>query len=233
MKSLITVTDREEAEEIIDSECDILDIKNPSEGSLGANFPWVIKKIEERIGEDKETSVAIGDVPYLPGTVSLAVNSAARFSPDYIKVGLMGANTQEKAIDLLKKCRKSINMVDSDINLVAAAYADHDKVDSLNPMELPEVGEEAGADLLMIDTATKESGDLLNYMDEEDLKDFVSSSHERGLETALAGSLSKEDVDKVKDIGADIFGVRGAVCGEDSRESFISEEKVEELLDQF
>ncbi|MHA2277293.1 MAG: (5-formylfuran-3-yl)methyl phosphate synthase, partial [Candidatus Kariarchaeaceae archaeon] len=40
MRLLISVINREEAINAINGGTDILDIKNPKEGSLGANFPW-------------------------------------------------------------------------------------------------------------------------------------------------------------------------------------------------
>ena len=36
-----------EALEAIAGGADIIDVKNPQEGALGANYPWVIKKIKE------------------------------------------------------------------------------------------------------------------------------------------------------------------------------------------
>ncbi len=36
-----------EAQEAIAGGADIIDVKNPTEGALGANYPWVIKRIKE------------------------------------------------------------------------------------------------------------------------------------------------------------------------------------------
>ena len=44
---------------------DIIDVKKPSEGSLGANFPWVIREIKQF--SKKPVSAAIGDFDYKPG----------------------------------------------------------------------------------------------------------------------------------------------------------------------
>ncbi|HUK93307.1 MAG TPA: (5-formylfuran-3-yl)methyl phosphate synthase, partial [Methanomicrobiales archaeon] len=38
---------------------DIIDVKRPKEGSLGANFPWVIRAVKTMT--DKPVSAAIGD----------------------------------------------------------------------------------------------------------------------------------------------------------------------------
>ena len=72
---LISPINTEEAHEAIEGGADIIDVKNPKEGSLGANFPWVIKSIREMAPEDMLVSATLGDVPYKPGTVSLAAVS--------------------------------------------------------------------------------------------------------------------------------------------------------------
>ena len=65
---------------------DIIDVKKPSEGSLGANFPWVIREIKTL--SDKPVSAAIGDFDYKPGGASLAAYGAACAGADYVKIGL-------------------------------------------------------------------------------------------------------------------------------------------------
>ena len=232
MKSLITVTDTVEAEKVIGTGCDIIDIKNPAEGSLGANFPWVIRGIIERVPDSQKTSVAVGDVPDLPGTVSLAAASAAGLSPDFVKIGLKGTKDSGSAVNLLKKCRRAVKNVDESVKVVGATYADYEKFDGISPSELPEIGERAGVDLVMVDTAFKDSGNLFSHMDTGEMKDFVDDAHSRGLGTALAGSLKMEDVERIGSTGADIFGVRGAVCEKDDRESSLSPEKAESLAER-
>ena len=90
MKLLISPTDVEEAVVAVDGGADIIDVKNPKEGSLGAGFPWTIRDIKQIVPSNKELSCAIGDVPFLPATVSLAAVGVTTIGVDYIKVGLYG-----------------------------------------------------------------------------------------------------------------------------------------------
>mgnify|MGYP000188449951 FL=1 len=47
IKLLISPKDIEEAKVIVQyKDVNYIDCKNPSEGSLGANFPWIIKKMK-------------------------------------------------------------------------------------------------------------------------------------------------------------------------------------------
>lgn len=64
---------------------DIVDVKKPDEGSLGANFPWVIREIRDAVPADKPVSATVGDVPYKPGTVAQAALGAVVSGATYIK----------------------------------------------------------------------------------------------------------------------------------------------------
>ena len=63
MQLLVSPSNIDEAKRSVAA--DIIDVKKPSEGSLGANFPWVIKEIKSLLA--KPVSAAIGDFAYKPG----------------------------------------------------------------------------------------------------------------------------------------------------------------------
>ncbi|MEM0353700.1 MAG: (5-formylfuran-3-yl)methyl phosphate synthase, partial [Archaeoglobaceae archaeon] len=78
MLVLVSPKDLSEALEAIEGGADIIDVKNPSEGSLGANFPWVIRDVANIAKKyRKEVSATTGDMPFKPGTASLAALGAA------------------------------------------------------------------------------------------------------------------------------------------------------------
>jgi len=218
MKLLVSVTDEKEAMEALKGADDIIiDVKNPNEGSLGANFPHIIAKINKIVPNGIEISAAIGDMPNLPGTASLAALGTAMCGVDYVKVGLRGLKTKREAIYLMKNVVKTIKEFDKSIKVVVAGYGDYTRAKTLDPMVIPEVAYEAGADMAMIDTAIKDGKKLLNFLEVSYLKNFVKKAHKMSLMTALAGSLEKEDVGKIYKTGADVFGVRGAVCNSGDR----------------
>jgi len=227
MKLLISVVSREEAEIALSSKVDIIDIKNPMEGSLGANFPWVIQDIL-KISADTEVSAAIGDFDFKPGLASLAAYSLANLGVRYIKVGFYGIKTKQQALELGESVVRALN---KESQAVFAAYADHKNIGSISPFELIDVAEECGASIVMMDTINKKGNNLLDYMSIEDLKIFVEASHKKGLKVALAGSLDRNSIIKLRDknVKPDIIGVRGAVCEGGERTSRISKEKIIEL----
>ena len=106
MLLLISPINHEEALESIKGGADIVDVKNPKEGSLGANFPWVIRDIREITPEDKLVSATLGDVPYKPGTVSLAAMGAHVSGADYMEQKIM-----MKQLKLWKMWLKQLKML--------------------------------------------------------------------------------------------------------------------------
>lgn len=198
--------------EAVKGGADIVDVKNPEEGALGANFPWVIKRVKEITPNPTEVSCTLGDLPNLPGSMSLAAFGAASIGVDYVKCSLCGVNTPEDAIYLLKNVVKAAKEAKSSIKVVAAGFADADRVGSINPLYIPQVTWEAGADVAMLDTAVKDGKSLLYFLKPNQLKTFVIESQNFGLKTALAGSLRKEDLPKICTLSADIVGLRGAAC---------------------
>ena len=76
MKLLVSVVNKREALEAVKGGAHIVDVKNPKEGSLGANFPRVIRRVENVVPSHVEVSATIGDLPNLPGTASLAALGA-------------------------------------------------------------------------------------------------------------------------------------------------------------
>ena len=212
MKLLISSADEKEATEAVAGGADIIDVKNPKEGALGASFPWVTKRIKQIAPANIEVSCAIGDVPNLPCAVSLAALGAATTGVNYVKVGLYGVKTKEEAVYLMQNVTKAVKMFNPAVKVVATGYADAERIGAVDPLFVPAIAREAEADVAMIDTAIKDGKNLFTYLTIGQLGRFVSAAHAYGLKVALAGSLSKDDLPAVYDLGADIMGLRGAVC---------------------
>jgi hypothetical protein len=230
MKVLVSPMSVEEAIESLKGGADIIDVKNPREGSLGANFPWVIRKIVEIVKkEGKEVSATTGDLPYKPGTASLAALGAAVAGADYIKVGLYGIRNSDEAYDVISAVVRAVKDYDSSKKVVAASYADHYRISAVSPLDLPAVGSKAGVDGIMIDTAIKDGTTLFDHMNVEDIATFVDRAHENGMFCALAGNLGWNHLKILKELSPDIIGVRTMVC-ENGRSSMIRSELVSKLM---
>jgi uncharacterized protein (UPF0264 family) len=232
MRLLVSVVNEEEVTAAVEGGADIIDVKNPREGTLGGNFPHVIRRVRKHTPPALEVSATIGDVPNLPGTVSLAALGASICGVQYIKVGLFGIQNPQDAVFLLQQVCRAAREHDRAIQIIAAAYADADKIKALHPYHLPAVAIEAGVNGCLLDTALKGDGTLLTNLGDVQLQEFVSHCLKANLLCALAGSLSLKDIPHVCKFGADIIGVRTAVCRGDRVNGQVDRQKVKRLKEE-
>ena len=211
MKLLVSPINVQEAVISDQGGADIIDVKNPKEGSLGANFPWVIGEIRSHV--KKPLSATIGDFNYKPGTASLAALGAAAAGARYIKVGLYDIHTDAEAFEVMSSVAKAVKSFDKSCIVVASGYSDHARISSIDPLRLPPIAKKAGCDVIMVDTGIKDGKSTFDFMDHETLAKFVTSAHANGLQCALAGSIKFKDIELLKELQPDIIGVRGLVCG--------------------
>ncbi len=228
MKLLVSPINVEEANICKLGGADIIDVKNTKEGSLGANFPWMIKAVKNIAGFTP-VSATIGDFNYKPGTASLAALGAAVSGAEYIKVGLYDIQTREQALDMLTNIVRSVKDYDEDKKVVASGYADYKRINSINPLDLPAIGRVANVDVVMIDTGIKDGHSTFEFLSELQLTDFVTNTRNLGLKSAVAGTIKFENIPALKRIQPDIIGVRGCLCGGD-RNSVIRKEFIERMI---
>ncbi len=222
IKLLVSPKNIEEAKVTIDAGADYIDCKNPEEGSLGANFPWIINEMKNLIPENNKQllSAAIGDFPNLPGSASLAAFGAACSGADIIKVGLKGPRNKKEGIYLMKNVIKSVKKCNKEIIVVAAGYADYSRMDEGLPfLAIPVIAAESGANIAMLDTYIKDEKNLFDFLKVEDLVKFKDLASDYNVKTALAGRIKIADIHKIKKIKPDIIGIRSAVCEGFDREN--------------
>jgi (5-formylfuran-3-yl)methyl phosphate synthase len=230
VKLLVSPVDEAEALEAVAGGADIIDVKNPADGALGASFPWIIRRIREVTPRQLEVSCTLGDLANLPGSAALAALGAASTGVDYVKASLFGVKTQSEAVYLMQGVVKAARMDSSNVKVAVAGFADASRIGSVDPLLVPTITQEAGAQVAMLDTAVKDGRGLLSFLRIDVLKSFIEASHGFGLQAALAGSLRKEDLPVLCGLGVDIIGVRGAACAGGNRVTGrIAKAKVTEL----
>ena len=231
MKVLISPTSVDEARTVAATGTDILDVKNTKEGSLGAQMPWIVRDIvKDHGGKGMLISATLGDLPFKPGTAALAAYGAATCGVNYIKAGLWQIASGEEATALMNAVRQAIRMVGDDIIVVAAGYADYNRFGGLDYRTLVKSAADSKCDAVMLDTFIKDGKSLFDALSMEELREFVGLAKENGLLTALAGSVLKEHLADLAEIGADIVGIRGAVCAKGDRTTGIQEYLVDEFM---
>jgi uncharacterized protein (UPF0264 family) len=216
IKLLVSPTNVAEAAQAIEGGADIVDCKNPEEGSLGACTPDTIVAIRDAIAASGKRgillSATLGDLPDKPGTAALAATGLASLGVDYIKAGVHGPRTVDRAAKLLEAIVKAAKRVNPRALVVAAGYSDHARAKvSIPPMDLIQVASSTGCDVVMVDTAIKDGKGLLDFMGQGEIQEFCSAAKQKGLVVALAGNLREKDIPFLKKTSVDIIGVRSMV----------------------
>ncbi len=182
---------------------DLLDVKDPSKGSLGAPDVETVRDIKKAIGS-APLSVALGD---LDGkTVELGLSMVAA-GADIIKIGLAD-NSRQEAVDVFKALKKCLP---PKARVVAAAYADAGYHRFFSPLGLPSFAVEAEADGILIDTFDKSGKKLFDFLSAYELASIMCEARDLKLMTALAGSLGVDDIEEVALAAPGFVGFRSAI----------------------
>lgn len=229
MRLLVSVAREEEVTAAVSGGADIVDVKNPAEGGLGAAEPGRIGRIRALTPAAVPVSVAIGDAPMLPGTMALAALGAAGCGVDYVKVGLLGPRNVTEAERLLAAVSLAVREGHPRTRVIAAGYADARTFGAVEPEALPALAARAGAHGCMLDTLAKDGRCLFDFLGMAGLAAFVRECRSLGLESALAGSLRLGHAPQLTDLAPDIVGVRSAVCEGDRTNGRVSARAVARL----
>jgi uncharacterized protein (UPF0264 family) len=208
VRLLVSVVSASEARSALAGGADIVDVKDPSQGPLGAPSPRVLSEVVAEVAGAAPVSVALGDMPSLPHTAALAARGAALSGASYVKVGLRGASTVDDAVALMRAVAESVAPATA---VIAAAYADAGALapPALAPRWLPEVVDRSGIAGALVDTFVKDGRGLYSWLSEPELVELIARTRRAGGSFAIAGQLALGDLRRVE---ADIVGVRSAVC---------------------
>jgi (5-formylfuran-3-yl)methyl phosphate synthase len=202
---LASVTTAEEAELAILGGADLIDLKNPTRGTLGALSIDTIRAIRDQVGGRRPVSATIGDLPADPALTAEAIRTTAATGVDLVKVGFFSDAH-------LGSCLPVVADLADSTRIVAVLFAD-----GYSSLTDPGWFSAAGCAGLMLDTADKSAGGLLDRLDLLTLKRFVDQSRGHGLMTGLAGSLRIADIQRLGPLSPDYLGFRGALCREGQR----------------
>jgi uncharacterized protein (UPF0264 family) len=205
---LASVTCVDEARLAIESGADVIDLKNPAHGALGALDAAIAREIVATFGDKAILSATVGDFPSMdPHDVFAATQRTADLGVDFVKVGLFGTPRDAE-------CVRALTPLAAGTRLIAVQFAD------LAPdIHLSERLAEAQFAGVMLDTARKEGPGLPRLMTETQLRQFVSGARTLGLVTGLAGKLRLADIAALLALEPDYLGFRGALCKEHQRAS--------------
>lgn len=216
---LVSVRDPEEARCALEGAADVIDVKEPLRGPLGAADLETLHAIAALVDGRRPISAALGELRE-PNTLS--VNQLPPLK--WVKFGLSGQND---AASLLVRWEEAIEHYGDRFELVPAAYADHEAARSLPPLEIAHIL--AGRyRIFLVDTCVKTGASVFDSIDEANLRILCNEVHSNGAQFALAGSLQLQHLDRAMQVAPNIVGVRGAAC-DGGRNGRVSKARVGEL----
>ena len=215
---LVSVRSAFEARLAYQGGADIIDIKEPHLGSLGAATSKVWCEVYDALNHRVPVSVALGEV--WEDHVARPTRPFA-----FAKIGLAGC---QQRLGWQREWMLRMQELDPATDRVAVAYADWRLANSPPPDDVLGFAVEAGCAALLVDTYQKSAGDLFSSLGYGTLQDLVLQARRQRLMTVLAGSLQGNAYDAALALQPDYVAVRGAACAAE-RTAQIDGERVRQL----
>lgn len=215
---LASVTSLQEAQMALELGVDVIDLKDPEQGALGALPVAAINQIARFVAGRRPVSATVGDLPMQPQALLHAVEMTAAVGVDMVKVGFFPATTQRICLQALQQVTKR------GIKLIAVVFADQ-------PVSLDVLADFSAAGFygVMLDTASKSGKGLTDVLPLPVIADFVAQGKQLGLLVGLAGSLGVADIAPLCALQPDYLGFRGALCAKRQRTAPIEHQQVQEV----
>jgi uncharacterized protein (UPF0264 family) len=204
---LVSVRNAEEAELALSGGADLVDVKEPSRGSLGR--------------ADEPVSAALGELRDWQGglpPIGLA----------YVKWGFAGYGGSERWREDLMEAIGAVGDALPGCAFVAVVYADWQSALAPKPSEIIELAIQLDCHLL-VDTWKKDGATLLEWMNYHEIGNVCRRCRDSNRFVALAGSLGVKEIESLSPLRPDWIAVRGAACALGDRTSGIVSDRVREL----
>ncbi len=241
---LVSVRSADEARLALEAGVDLIDVKEPSRGSLGRADAEVIAEVVQAVAGRVPVSAALGEL--YPGgaePVTLPANTwrllgslTARQNHDdaepsgtglnLVKLGLAGAANFP---DWRSDWGRALAAGPADCEPVAVLYADWRPAASPAPEAVIDGAARLGCRRLLIDTYSKSGAGLFELVPIESLLEWMELARRAGLGLVLAGSLRAETIPRACRLRPDYVAVRGAAC-EGDRSGALSAVRLRHLV---
>jgi uncharacterized protein (UPF0264 family) len=216
---LISVTSVAEAKIALENGADIIDLKDPSSGALGALPLSQIQAVVDYVHSEKPekvlTSATIGDLPMQADVILQHVTQLASTKVDIIKIGFFSSDDYQPCLDTLS------NLTQKGLKLIAVLFAE-----MTYPTGLIEAIKQAGFVGVMLDTWQKNGLTLLDYYSEDQRRYFSKQVLALEMSLGVAGSLRLQHINLVMEMRPSYMGFRGGVCVENERASGLVASKI-------
>lgn len=206
---LVSVRSAAEAEIALAGGADVVDVKEPRRGALGAADPAVWREVLGVVGGRSVTSAALGELH--GDTIRDHVARVNGFT--YAKIGLSGWRRHRNSPTRWFEARLALPQ---QVCPVPVVYAD---VESMGwkyfysgTLSVIAMAKASQSPLMVIDTFQKDGRNLLDHVPVATLRDVSNVAAEHEIQLVLAGSLDESAMEVLLPLSPAYVGVRGAAC---------------------
>lgn len=214
---LISVKNLAETELVLEAGVDIVDLKEPSVGALGALDLELTEQIVKLVDKKTITSATVGENHQTLLELTQATQARADLGVDIIKIAVGPLFNSSEFISQTQK------LTSTGIRLVAVFFAD-ETIDHSLVAKL----KTAGFYGAMLDTQNKHKNLLQNFS-QDGLQLFTKACQQHELKSGLAGSLRVTHIKELLENSPDYIGFRGGACEGDLRNQHLSQQKINDL----
>jgi (5-formylfuran-3-yl)methyl phosphate synthase len=219
---LISVKNAQEAKLALAAGVDIIDLKDPNIGALGALDLAETKEIVDLVNGKKlanviQVSATIGEQHATVAKLIIDIQTRADIGVDIIKIAISDLFQDTDFYNKITKITKI------GIKIVAVFFAD----ETMDLTLLPAL-KNAGFYGAMLDTQNKHQN-LLAFQTINQLQQFIKLGEQHQLASGLAGSLQPQHIDLLLEINPTYIGFRGGVCENSQRKSTLNGAKVNDV----
>jgi uncharacterized protein (UPF0264 family) len=212
---LVSVRSASEALIAVDAGVDLIDLKEPGNGALGAVTTATAAEVVHTVGGRVPLSMALGELREGP---KCHVPEGMRWA----KLGLAGCAQRD---DWREAWRRAAALLPSTCGLVAVIYADFEASGAPPPEAVLREAESLEARAVLVDTAVKNGRGLLDWWTPEAVRRLADEAKRRGMLAVAGGALTPVTIPTVAACGVDYVAVRGAAC-EGDRSGTISAARI-------
>lgn len=218
---LVSVRSSREAEAAIAGGADIIDVKEPSHGSLGRADSTTLDAIRRAVAGRRLLSAALGELAEF--------DNAGPDGFDFVKCGLAKLDGDWRLA--ATRFQHSVRTAKA----VVVAYADWQCAQAPPIDDVIDFACSLSQPVLLIDTCCKDQtmhgrrATLTDWMPQPWIAAAIDRLHAAGGRIALAGSLTLDDIDRLRCLDPDWIAVRGAACDGSDRAAEVDAERVRQI----
>ncbi len=220
---LVSVRNLQEARDAIAGGASIIDVKEPSKGSLGAASPQCWRSIVQWATNQVAVSIALGEL------IEADLGDRIRQLPEvpFAKIGLSGCRPLD---DWAQRWLAARHALPQSVSPVAVVYVDWKTAGAPPPEDVLTTGISLGCQTLLCDTDDKRHGGLLDWISVPQLEQLIAAARGNQMQIVLAGSVDSSNLHHVLAFAPDYVAVRGAVCRGD-RTATLCPDRVRQMVE--